>query len=383
MVRIKGTEVPPKKKLGLIVNPIAGMGGRVGLKGTDGQKTLEMAKGLGAVPTAPQRAIEALQRLTRISESFDLFTYPDEMGGEEARQCNFEPRIIGSIASGKTTSSDTKKAAKEMAALGVDLVLFAGGDGTARDIYEAVGDRLLVLGIPAGVKIQSAVFAVNPRAAGDLAAQYLEVEGTATHLAEVMDIDEDAFRDNRISAKLFGYLKVPYEETMIQGAKDGTPLDEQEEAEAIASDLMESWQDDYLYILGPGTTIRAVAEKLGVAKTLLGVDIVYGRELVAADVNEKQLLELIEGKKAKILVTVIGGQGFIFGRGSQQISPEVIRKVGRENVVVVTTPNKLVALRGRSLLVDTGDRQVDEMMSGYIRVITGYRRRAVYQVRSD
>jgi predicted polyphosphate/ATP-dependent NAD kinase len=170
---------------------------------------------------------------------------------------------------------------------------------------------------------------------------------------------------------------------MIQGAKVGTPLDEQEEAEAIASDLMESWQDDYLYILGPGTTIRAVAEKLGVAKTLLGVDIVYGRELVAADVNEKQLLELIEGKKAKILVTVIGGQGFIFGRGSQQISPEVIRKVGRENVVVVTTPNKLAALRGRPLLVDTGDRQIDEMMSGYIRVITGYRRRAVYQVRSD
>jgi predicted polyphosphate/ATP-dependent NAD kinase len=242
---------------------------------------------------------------------------------------------------------------------------------------------LLVLGIPAGVKIQSAVFAVNPRAAGDLAARYLEEKATATHLAEVMDIDEEAFRENRISAKLFGYLKVPHEETMIQGAKVGTPLDEQEEAEAIASDLMESWQDDYLYILGPGTTIRAVAEKLGVAKTLLGVDIVYGRELVAADVNEKQLLELIEGKKAKILVTVIGGQGFIFGRGSPQISPGVIRKVGRENVMVIATPNKLAALRGRPLLVDTGDRQIDEMMSGYIRVITGYRRRAVYQVRSD
>ena len=206
MIRIKGTEVPPKKKLGLIVNPIAGMGGRVGLKGTDGQKTLEMAKGLGAVPTAPQRAIEALQRLTRISQSFDLFTYPDEMGGEEARQCNFEPKIIGSIASGKTTSSDTKKAATEMASLGVDLILFAGGDGTARDMYEAVGDRLLVLGIPAGVKIHSAVFAVNPRAAGELAIQYLEEKGTGTHLAEVMDIDDEAFLENRISAKLFGYL---------------------------------------------------------------------------------------------------------------------------------------------------------------------------------
>lgn len=373
----------PKKKLGLIVNPIAGMGGRVGLKGTDGLNILEKAKGLGAQPTAPARTIDALKRLTRIRQSINLVTYPHEMGEEEAKQCKFEPQIIGSIVSGKTTSADTKRATKEMASLGVDLLLFAGGDGTARDIYETVGDKMPALGIPAGVKIQSAVFAVNPRAAGDLAAQYLEQTGTATHLAEVMDVDEDVFRENRISAKLFGYLKVPYEETMIQGAKVGSPIDEQLEAEAIASDLIENWENDQIYILGPGTTTRVLAEKLGVKKTLLGVDVMHGRELVASDVNEKQLLGLIEGKNPKIIVTVIGGQGFIFGRGSQQISPGVIRKVGRENVIVIATPNKLAALKGRPLLVDSGDRQVDETLSGYIQVITGYRRRAVYRVRSD
>lgn len=373
----------PKKKLGLIVNPIAGMGGRVGLKGTDGENILEKAKGLGAQPTAPARTIEALLRLTRIQRSIDLVTYPHEMGEDEAKQCNLDPRIIGSITSGRTSSADTKRAAKEMESMRVDLLLFAGGDGTARDIYEAVGNKLPVLGIPAGVKIQSAVFAINPRAAGDLAAQYLEETGAVTHLAEVMDIDEDAFRENRVSAKLFGYLKVPYEETMIQGAKVGSPIDEQVAAEAIASDLIENWQDDFLYILGPGSTTSVLAEKLGVKKTLLGVDVVDGRELVASDVNETQLLGLIEGKKAKILVTVIGGQGFIFGRGSQQISPEVIRKVGKENVMVIATPNKLAALRGRPLLIDTGDRQIDEMMSGYTKVITGYRMRTARLIRAE
>lgn len=262
----------------------------------------------------------------------------------------------------------------------VDLILFAGGDGTARDIYEAVRDTMPVLGIPAGVKTHSAVFAVNPKAAGDLAAKYLIEEGISTHLAEVMDVDEDAFRENRVSAKLYGYLNVPYEETMIQGAKAGTPIDEQMEAEAIASDLMESWHDDCLYILGPGTTTMTIAQRLGIAKTLLGVDVLQGKELVASDVNERQLLELVSGKKAKIIVSVIGGQGFIFGRGSQQISAEVISKVGKENVIVVSTPDKLAALRGKSLLVDTGDREVDDLLSGYIRVVTGFGRRAVCRV---
>jgi len=372
----------PKKQLGLIINPIAGMGGAVGLKGTDGQEILERALALGAVPTSPNRTIEALKRITPIKENLELITYPNEMGEKEARECNFDPLIIGSIEKERTTSIDTKNAAKDMLRLQVDLLLFAGGDGTARDICEIVGDKLLVLGIPTGVKIHSGVFAINPRSAGDLVVLYLQGKQTGIHEAEVMDIDEQAFRENRVSAKLYGYLRVPYEKTMVQSSKVGGIVGEEIAVEAIATEIVENLQDSYLYIVGPGTTTRPIFEKLGLKKTLLGVDVIYNRELVASDVNESLLLNLIRDKQVKIIVTVIGGQGFIFGRGSQQISPEVIRKVGRENIIVAASPTKLASLQGRPLLVDTGDTEVDQMLSGYIKVVQGYRQSAIYKVKS-
>jgi len=372
--------VASRKKLGLIVNPIAGMGGRVGLKGTDGKDILEKAIGLGATPVSPTRAVEALRRITPIKNDIELMTYPHDMGETEARECAFHPLVIGSITKGSTTPADTKNAANEMLKLAVDLILFAGGDGTARDICEAVDEKVVVLGIPAGVKIHSSAFAVHPMTAGDLALRYLRGELTAVREAEVMDIDEQAFREDRLYAKLHGYLRIPYEETLVQGAKAGS-FSEESAMEEIASDVVENMEPDCIYVFGPGTTTKAIVEKLGLKKTLLGVDVVYREELVASDVNERQLLELIEGRKAKIVVTVIGGQGFIFGRGSQQISPDVIRRVGRENVVVVATPNKLASLMGRPLLIDTGDQELDKIMVGYIRVITGYRMRAMYIVR--
>jgi predicted polyphosphate/ATP-dependent NAD kinase len=375
--------MPSKRKLGFIVNPIAGMGGRVGLKGTDGQEILDMARKLGAVPSSPARAVEALRRIISIKDSVELLTYPYEMGEDEARECAFDPNVLGSITKGNTTSADTKNAARDMMSAGADLILFAGGDGTAKDVCDAVGDKVPVLGVPAGVKINSAVFAINPRSAGDLAVMFLREETTSLREAEVMDIDEQAFRENRLSAKLFGYLKVPYGQTMVQATKTSSPVDEEAAAEEVASDFIENMQDDCYYIIGPGTTTRAIMKGLGLKKTLLGVDLVYKRKLLASDVNEKQLSEFIQGKEAKIVMSVIGGQGFIFGRGSQQISPDIIRKVGRENIVVIATPNKLTSLRGRPLLVDTGDSEVDKMMTGYIRVTTGYRRSSVVPVRSN
>jgi len=359
------------------------MGGRVGLKGTDGRDILDMARKLGALPTSPARAIEALRRLAHIKDNIDLLTYPSSMGEDEARECSFEPTVLGSIASENTTPDDTRNAAKDLLRAEVDLILFAGGDGTARDICEAVGDKVPVLGIPAGVKIHSAVFAINPRSAGELAAMYLREETTNLRDAEVMDIDEQAFRENRLSAKLFGYLKVPYEQAMVQGSKTGMPEDEEVAAEAIASDFVESMENDCLYIFGPGTTTHAIMKELGLRKALLGVDLVYDGKLLASDVNERQLSEFIRGRKARIIVSVIGGQGFIFGRGNQQISPDIIRMVGRENVIVVATQNKMLSLKGQPLLVDTGDPDVDRMMAGYIQVRTGYKRRSVYQVRSS
>lgn len=371
----------PVKRPGLIVNPIAGMGGRVGLKGSDGAETQRRARELGATLTSPSRAVEALRRMRSLMEQVELVTYPREMGEDEARQVGFNPTVIGEITPGKTTAADTKAAAADMLRLGVDLILFAGGDGTARDICEAVDGKVPVLGIPAGVKIHSSVFAITPASAGDLALKYLKDEATSLREREVMDIDEEAFRENRVSAKLYGYLRVPHEEDLMQTSKEATATQEESSLNGIATDIVDQMDRDTLYIIGPGSTTKAIASRLGVEKTLLGVDVVRGRELVAKDVNENQLLEVIKGRRAKIVVTVIGGQGFIFGRGNQQISPKVIRAVGKENILVVATPSKLAALRGKPLLVDTGDTGLDEELSGYIRVVTDYGRRVVYKVR--
>ena len=370
------------KKLGLIVNPVAGMGGRVGLKGTDGQETLDRARELGAVSTSPSRAVEALKRLTTLKDSIQIVTYPHEMGEDEAMEAGFEPTVIGEISPGKTSSEDTRAAASDMLGLSVDLILFTGGDGTARDIYAAVDGDVPVLGIPAGVKIQSGVFAINPARAGDIASGYMQGGLTTLQELEVMDIDEDAYRDNRLSARLYGYLRVPYEEALVQGSKEATGGSEEISLDAIASEVVEGMEEDTLYVIGPGTTTRPIAEELGLEKTLLGVDIVENGGLLASDVNEETLLGLIEGRRAKIIVTVIGGQGFIFGRGNQQISPEVIRRVGAENLIIVASPGKLATLKGRTLLVDTGDPEVDEMLSGYRKVVIGYARRSVYKVRA-
>lgn len=370
------------KRLGFIVNPIAGLGGKVGLKGSDGVETVHRARELGAVETSPQRAIEALKHLVSV-QNLVIITYPKEMGEDEVREAGLNPTVIGTIKSGETSSADTKQAALEMVDLGVNLLLFAGGDGTARDIYGAVDRKLPVLGIPTGVKIHSGVYAISPGSAGELAARFLSGDVTTVREAEVMDIDEEAFRGNRLSAKLYGLMMVPVEPALLQGSKETSVNVEEENLKAIALDIADGMDPETLYVLGPGGTIAAIAAHLGVDKTLLGVDVVKNGKLIGRDVNEATLIDLLRGRKAKIIVTVIGGQGFIFGRGNQQISSIVIRAVGKENLVVVATPEKLATLHGRPLLVDTGDLRLDSELSGYIRVITDYGRRVVYRISSS
>ncbi|MHB1404297.1 MAG: ATP-NAD kinase family protein [Desulfitobacteriaceae bacterium] len=369
-----------KKKLGLIVNPVAGMGGRVGLKGSDGADILQRAIELGAQPESPQRAKHALEKLLTIKEDLELITYPYEMGAQEARDCGFDPVIIGTVESGRTTPQDTVKAARDLAEQKVDLILFAGGDGTARNIYDAIGDRdVPVIGIPAGVKIHSAVYATNSRNAGEVALLYLQGKIKKILDSEVMDIDEDAFREGRVTAKLYGYLKAPHEERLVQGLKSGRTEGEASALNSIADQVIEDMQADVLYIIGPGTTTRPIMQKLNLKFTLLGIDAIRNKELVANDLTEKQLLDLIQGKKAKIIVTVIGGQGYIFGRGNQQLSPRVLRQVGKENIIVITPRNKLTALGGKPLLIDTGDYEVNSMLSGYYRIITGYEQTIMFK----
>lgn len=279
-----------------------------------------------------------------------------------------------------TTASDTHKASVLMRDSGVDLLLFAGGDGTARDIYTAVGDSLVVLGIPSGVKVHSAVFACNPLLAGELAALYLQGRGRRTREVEVMDIDEESYRNGILSAKLYGYLKIPYKKSYVQSLKAGSQPDERYSQEAIAFEVVESMSDEFYYIIGPGTTTRAVMEKLDLESTLLGIDLVYRRKLVGLDLNEAGLLEKVKGEKAKLVITPIGGQGYLLGRGNQQISPEIINSIGKENFIILATAQKINSLHGNPLLVDTGDRKTDLDLSDYYRIITGHRESIVYKV---
>jgi len=367
------------KKLGLIVNPIAGMGGRVGLKGTDGEGTLKKALALGAEPVAPKRAVETLRELRSVKGKISLITYPHEMGEDETKETGFVPKVIGKITPGRTTAEDTKRAATQMRELEVDLLLFVGGDGTARDIFDVVKNELPVIGVPAGVKMHSAVFTVDPKAAAEDVMKFLWDELPLKE-AEVMDVDEEAYRAGRLSAKLYGYMLVPHEPSLLQGTKLAS-LEAEAEAEqqgGIAKHVVEAMEPGTVYLLGPGTTARAVAEALGEEKTLLGVDIICDKKIVAWDVNERQILEQLKGKKAKIIVSPIGGQGFIFGRGNQQLSPEVVRRVGKDEIWVLATPHKLSLTP--TLKVDTGDPELDRGFRGHLRVIVGYRQSRIVKI---
>jgi len=367
-------------KLGLIINPIAGMGGRVGLKGTDGLDILEKARRLGAKPESQQRTQEALRMIVPLKEKIRIITCADQMGEDSANRLNLTPEVIDVGRASVTTAADTQRAAKEMKELGVELLLFAGGDGTARDVYSAVGDSLVVLGIPSGVKIHSAVFASNPLIAGELAALYLQEKAKKIREVEVMDIDEDEYRKGILSAKLYGYLKIPYRRSYVQSVKAGSQPDERYSQEAIAFEIVENMSDEFYYIIGPGTTVRAVMDKLNLKNSLLGIDLVHKKKLIGMDLNESELLKRIRGKKTKLIITPIGGQGYLLGRGNQQISPDVIRQVGKENIIIIATTQKINSLSGRPLLVDTGDREIDRLLSDYYKVITGHRESIIYRV---
>ncbi len=362
-----------KASIGLIVNPVAGMGGAVGLKGTDGQAILNKARSLGAKPSAPAKAKAFLSGLNLAENRVHLVVGAGKMGEDESKSLRLNVSVLGERKE-ETSAEDTREIAAKMRQIGVTLIVFCGGDGTARDILQAVGTAIPVLGVPTGVKMHSAVFAVTSQAAARVVLGYIAGE-LPLREAEVMDVDEEAFRSGSLSAELFGYVLTPYEPHLIQANKLATPITESElrNQAAVAIFVIENMKPDFIYIIGPGTTTRTIGDLLDAKKTLLGVDLFCDKKLVASDVNEKQILEAIRGKTARIIVTPIGGQGFIFGRGNQQISPEVIRQVGLDNIMVVATESKLGSLRG-FLKVDTGDYRLDEdLRARKQRVIADYR----------
>jgi predicted polyphosphate/ATP-dependent NAD kinase len=368
-------------RLGLIVNPIAGMGGRLAFKGSDDVALVAAARERGEAPTAPARAIEALRALATLGARLEVLAYPGEMGEQEALDARLAPTVLGRIGS-TTSARDTRTAAVEMADRRVDLLLFAGGDGTAVDVLEAIGDRIPVLGIPAGVKMHSAVFAVNPRSAGDLTVRLVREGLRGLRRAEVMDVDEALLRAGSVSARLHGFMNVPDARRHLQGAKARSLQSETLAQEEIAHHLVDNVLGDGTWLIGPGTTTGAALALLGLQKTLLGIDVVRAGACLLGDADERDLTGVLAGSDAGIVVTPVGGQGFLFGRGNQQLSAPVIEKIDPERIIVVATEAKIARLGGAPLRVDTGDPALDARLAGYTRITVGYNRQIVYPVAS-
>ena len=363
-------------KLGFIVNPIAGMGGRVGLKGTDG--VLKEAIARGAKPIAPKRAGEFLQKLKEnITETpMEIFSCPGIMGEQEAKKVSLSIQVLPMEIGEKTTAEDTKTAVKLIVNVKADLMVFVGGDGTAKDIFDAMQScgEIPVLGVPSGVKMYSGIFAVNLSDAVDVILAFAQNQAEITEF-EIMDADETAIRSDAFAVKLHGFLRAPFLPMRIQGSKQVSPetVDEKENQTAIARFIIEEMQPEAMYILGPGTTVKRIAELLGVKKTVLGVDI-YNNGKIIFDVNEKRILAEVEDwQNTWIILSPIGRQGILFGRGNQQISPAIIKRVGKQRIIVVATKGKLQGIDGGVLRVDIGDAEADNMLKGYIKVFTDYR----------
>ncbi len=364
------------KRIGFLINPVAGMGGAVGLKGTDGN--VEEARLRGASPQAQDRALITLALLSR-EAGLCFLACSGAMGEETLKKAGVPDYQILYHYRGESSAENTRQAAQAFRKAGVDLILFCGGDGTARDLFDAVGRDVPILGIPAGVKMYSAVFAVDPSTAAELVMRY---DATSLRDSEVMDVDEDAYRNGELKTRLYGIARTPALAGKVQFSKHiFEEKDEERAKKEIARFAREIMIPDVLYILGAGTTTESIARELGVSKTLLGVDAIKNGRTVAKDLDEKTLWSLLEQvQEAKILLSPIGAQGFILGRGNQQISARIVRKVGRENIIVVATPHKL--RETPVLYMDSGDPSLDAEFGDTVLVVSGYRmaqKKRIYQ----
>ena len=364
------------KRIGFLINPVAGMGGAVGLKGTDGNVQEALLR--GALPQAQNRAKITLTLLSQMA-GLSFVSCSGAMGEVTLRETGVQDYEVLYHYNGESRADDTRQAAHSFQKAGVDLILFCGGDGTARDIFDVVGRDVPILGIPAGVKMYSAVFAIDPATAAELVIRY-DVQSLRD--SEVMDVDEDAYRHNELKTRLYGIARTPALAGKVQISKHIFEEGDEERAkQEIARFIREIMIPDVLYILGAGTTTESIAREIGVSKTLLGVDAVVNGNTVAMDLDEKTIWALLEqGHEAKILLSPIGAQGFILGRGNQQISARIVRRVGIGNIIVVATPHKL--RETPILYVDSGDPVLDAEFRDTLIVVSGYRmaqRKRIYQ----
>ena len=370
-------------KLGLIVNPYAGLGGPEGLKGSDtlpDRLRQSVAEEMANSRSLP-RAVRCLAALAPVAEQLAVYGFDGAMAEQACREAGLTFTSVGR-AGALSSAADTRRAVQCLLNEQVDIVLFVGGDGTARDIYSAVGESLPVLGLPAGVKMHSAVYAVNPQAAAAILRALIDGDLVDIGLQEVRDIDEAAFAQGRVRSRHYGELMVPRLGGFLQQVKQGGREVEELVIADIADELMENYDEDCLYIVGPGSTTTGFMEALGLPYTLLGFDLVRGGELLQADANAQQISEVMDHHQGPItvLITAIGGQGHILGRGNQQLTPALIRRIGRDNFQVLASKGKLSGLAGRPLLVDSNDAALDAQWQGFIAVTTGYRDQVMYRV---
>ena len=359
-------------KLGLVINPIAGMGGKTGLKGSDGSNTLKKALSLGAKKESAKRAEQALLPLKFIINKFSLITCSAEMGEVSCKKIGLKTDYIIDINKQITTRADTINAVKIMAKKKVSLILFSGGDGTACDIFYALQDKIPILGIPAGVKMHSSVFGMSPNAVGSLVSRIISNHSNIfpTSSAEIMDLDEDMRRYDQIVTKLIGFATIPSDKFLVQNPKSYVPLNDEDSINGISEYLEDNLNNKATYIVGPGRTTHNFLNRIGVSGTLLGVDVLKGRKLIGRDVNSRELDILTRDGLLYIISGIIGGQGFLFGRGNQQITAEIIRRVKRENIIVIASTKKIYELPRQCILIDTGNQNLDNELAGYLKVQT-------------
>ena len=380
-------------RLGLLVNPDAGLGGRLGLKGSDGQA--ELARSKGAEDRSGPRMrlmLEYFSKLRRSSfEGIEWVSSEGRMGTDWFPQ----GATIGSVrtthsSSGSTSADDTATAVGALLEEGIDLLVYAGGDGTTRDIVAALDSAgspgTPVIGVPTGVKMHSGCFAASPKAAAEVLSAWLDGDLLLAS-TEVLDLDEERYRQGEWVVQLYAEAMTPASPRWMQGSKQRIEAsDEEDTTEGLADHIRELViSEDGLVIWGSGGTLRAIAEMNGFQPTNLGIDATLGNEQVGTDLDETGLLEILSSHTGPVtlLLSPMGGQGFLIGRGNLQLSPEVLRAIGIDNILGVVTPAKLLTVR--RLRIETGDANLDAEFAAkrYMKVLQGYRTTRVLPVAVD
>jgi predicted polyphosphate/ATP-dependent NAD kinase len=373
-------------KLGLIINPYAGIGGSVGLKGSDGDEIRTEAFARGAEVRALSRMQRCLDLLKPFTQAIHVYCFAGDMGETAAKHSGLNFTIVGQAQIYPSNAQDTFTATTALVKESVDIILFAGGDGTARNIADALqtagAEQQVVLGVPSGVKMHSGVYAITPEAAGEILLCLLNKQPVNVQACDVRDIDETAFREGKVKTRIYASMFAPMLPQFLQQVKNSGAAQDELVKLDIANYLIDNLVDNVLYIVGPGSTTKVFLEQLGIDGSLLGVDVILNRELIALDVSSQQLHDLIKnhGGYIHLIITAIGGQGHIIGRGNQQLTPDIIRKIDRQHIHIVATKEKILSLNGRPLLVDSNDPVLDKSFTGYQSVLVGYDEFILYPI---